>query len=160
MRTLKYIGLCAAGLVVDAACMMCDWLLLRIIDFCYNSAVLYLIVGVALCIASGFAHAAFMNIIRKRLSKKASVYPRVVFAAPLAVSVFVFVLALILYRTLWAERTGFFDYSPAISMVIISVYSAAVLIVSWISTLCIDCHLGKGEPAKFVESDEHGRDGK
>lgn len=160
METMKYIGLCAAGLAVDAACMLGDWQLMQIVDFYYDSAVLFLIVGAALCIGSGFAHAAFMNIIRKRLSKKASVYLRVVFAAPLAVSVFVFVLALVLDRTLWAERTGFFNYSPAISMVIISVYSAAALMICWLSTICVDHHWGKGKTVKPVESDEHGGDGK
>lgn len=68
MTKLKYAGLCAAGLAMNLACLLIDWLFCYIFDLFYTVSIgLFIIVGTVLCIGSGFLHVAFMNIIRKRL---------------------------------------------------------------------------------------------
>lgn len=65
MINLKYAGLCAAGLAMNLACLLIDSFLGSTLDY---DIPMYFLVGILLCIGSGFAHAAFMNIIRKSLS--------------------------------------------------------------------------------------------
>ena len=66
MIKLKYAGLCAAGLSMNLACLLIDSFLGSTLDY---DIPMYFLVGILLCIGSGFAHAAFMNIIRETLNK-------------------------------------------------------------------------------------------
>lgn len=82
MIKLKYAGLCAAGLAMNLACLLIDWLFCYIFDLFYTVSIgLFIIVGAVLCIGSGFLHVAFMNIIRKRLMISSKWYFLTVFAA-------------------------------------------------------------------------------
>ena len=113
MTKLKYAGVCAAGLAVELACLMIDLYLGSALGF---DIPLYLVVGILLCIGSDFAHVAFMNIIRKKLVRRSKWYLLAVFAAPLALCALAVVVAIVLDMTIWAERSGFFNFSPAVSI--------------------------------------------
>ena len=139
MIKLKYAGLCAAGLAMNLACLLIDSFLGSTLDF---DIPLYFWVGILLCIGSGFAHAAFMNIIRKKLVRRSKWYLLAVFAAPLALSALAVVVAIVLDMTLWAERSGFFNFSPAISIFFVAVGVGVACSLSGIATLCIQQILG------------------
>ena len=144
MIKLKYAGLCAAGLAMNLACLLIDSFLGSTLDF---DIPMCFLVGILLCIGSGFAHAAFMNIIRKNLVRRSKWYLLAVFA--LAV-----VAAIVLDMTIWAERSGFFNFSPAVSIVLIAIGVAAVTSYSGIATLCVQPLLGVAEPDKNEERDQ------
>ena len=55
MKNLKYAGLCAAGIAVNFACPLIDWLFCYVFDLFYTVSIgLFVIVGAVLCIGSGF----------------------------------------------------------------------------------------------------------
>ena len=151
MINLKYAGLCAAGLAMNLACLLIDSFLGSTLVY---DIPMYFLVGILLCIGSGFAHAAFMNIIRKKLVRRSKWYLLAVFAAPLALSALAVVAAFVLDMTIWAERSGFFNFSPAVSIVLIAIGVAAVTSYSGIATLCVQPLLGVAEPDKGEEHDK------
>ena len=151
MIKLKYAGLCAAGLAMNLACLLIDSFLGSTLDF---DIPMYFLVGLLLCIGSGFAHAAFMNIIRKKLARRSKWYLLAVFAAPLALSALAVVAAFVLDMTVWAERSGFFNFSPAISIFFVAVGVGVACSLSGIATLCVQPLLGVAEPDKGEEHDK------
>lgn len=151
MTKLKYAGLCAAGIAVDLACLLIDLYIGSALGF---DVYLYFGIGILLCIGSGFAHVAFMNIIRKKLVRRLKWYLLAVFAATLALSGLAVLLAIVLDMTVWAERSGFFNFSPAVSIVLIAIGVAAVTSYSGIATLCVQPLLGVAEPDKGEEHDK------
>lgn len=148
MINLKYAGLCAAGLAVESACFALDLLIYEIVDrtFGYLPVTAYIIFGAALCIASGFVHVKFMNIIRQKLAMKPTWYLLAVFAAPLALSALAFAVGIVLDLTVWSGRTGFFNYSPSVRIFIGVIPIVVVSSISWVSTLCIDQYFGAAKP--------------
>ena len=146
MIKLKYAGLCAAGLAMNLACLLIDSFLGSTLDV---DIPMCFLVGILLCIGSGFAHAAFMNLVRR-----SKWYLLAVFAAPLALSALAVVAAIVLDMTIWAERSGFFNFSPAVSIVLIAIGVAAVTSYSGIATLCVQPLLGVAEPDKNEERDQ------
>lgn len=151
MIKLKYAGICAAGLAMNLACLLINSFLCSTLDF---DIPMYFLVGILLCIGSGFAHAAFMNIIRKKLVRRSKWYLLAVFAAPLALSGLAVLLAIVLDMTVWAERCGFFNFSPAVSIFLIAIGVAAVTSYSGIATLCVQPLLGVAKPDKGEEHDK------
>lgn len=151
MTKLKYAGLCAAGLAVDLACLMIDLFLGSIMDF---DIYLCLCVGILLCIGSGFAHVAFMNIIRKKLVRRSKWYLLAVFGAPLALSALAFVLGIVLDLTVWSGRSGFFNYSPSVRILFAVIPIVVVSSISGIATLCVQPLLVVAEPDKGEERDQ------
>jgi len=151
MTKLKYAGLCAAGLAVDLACLVIDSYLGSTMDF---DIYLYFGVVILLCIGSGFAHVAFMNIIRKMLVRQSKWNLLAVFAAPLALSALAFALGIVLDLTVWSGRSGFFNYSPSVRILFAVIPIVVVSSISGVATLCIQPLLGVAEPDKNEERDQ------
>ena len=136
---------------MDLACLMIDLYLGSALGF---DIPLYLVVGILLCIGSGFAHVAFMNIIRKKLVRRSKWYLLTVFAAPLALSALAFVLGIVLDLTVWSGRSGFFNYSPSVRILFAVIPIVVVSSISGIATLCVQPILGVAEPDKNEERDQ------
>lgn len=136
---------------MELACLVIDLFLGSTLGF---DIPLYLVVGILLCIGSGFAHVAFMNIIRKKLVRRSKWYLLAVFGAPLALSALAFALGIVLDLTVWSGRSGFFNYSPSVRILFAVIPIVVVSSISGIATLCVQPFLGVAEPDKNEERDQ------
>ena len=83
MTKLKYAGLCAAGIIVDIICIFVDSIVCVKFDhFLINPQIVFVLIGLGLCIGAGFAHVAFMNIIMEKPVMRAKWYLLLVFVVP------------------------------------------------------------------------------
>lgn len=152
MKKLKYAGLCAAGIAVNFACPLIDWLFCYVFDLFYTVSIgLFIIVGAVLCIGSGFLHVAFMNIIRKRLMMSSKWYFLTVFAALVVLCGLGIILTFAFSESICAGWDGL---GKAMTLFFFSIGIGGVAIVSGISTLCIQPLLGVAEPDKGEERDQ------
>lgn len=139
MRYLKYIGLCAAGLATDLACLAS----VAVFYALFESWALALFLGVVFCIVSGFANVAFMNIIRRKLALTAWWYALAVFIVPVVLSVLGIILTYVLWCTVW---TGWDGLGEALSLFFTSLGVGASSLVCGISAACVNGCLGAEDP--------------
>lgn len=138
MSKLKYAGLCAAGIVLNVACTsLCLYLIMQVFIGNPYEFIPYLI-GLVICAAAGFVHVLVLNIIRKKLSKKTFGYALAVFFIPAGIANLGLILPLLEIKM---------NFSVGLSMFLNSIAILPVIIVSGISTLCFNQHLGAPEPA-------------
>lgn len=148
MKFWKYAGLCAAGSAVNFACLPLDWLFCCLLDsFCTVSIGLFIAVGIVLCIGSGFAHVAFLNVIRKNLMITTKWYFLAAFFFPVVLSGLGLILA---FSGVWSGWDGL---GKALTLFFISLGIGASALISSISAVFVDNFLGVPGP------DENG-DGK
>ena len=138
MAKLKYTGLCAAGIALNVACAaLCLFLIMQVFIGNPYEFIPYLI-DFALGIVAGFVHVQLMNIIRKKLEKKAFGYALAVFVVPMGLAILGVIIPFAAVRM---------NFSVGLSMLMYSFSILPVIIVSGISTLCFNQHFGAPEPA-------------
>ena len=137
MGKLNYAGICAAGIALNVACTVL-FLFMRMQVFIGNpyKFIPYLI-DLALGIVAGFVHVQLMNIIRKKLEKKAFGYALAVFVVPMGLAILGVIIP-------FADNMSI---SIGIPMFVYSGAILPVIIISGISTLCFNQHFGAPEPA-------------
>lgn len=150
MRYLKYMGLCAAGLATDLACLA----LVAVFFALFESWFLAFLLGVFLCVGSGFAHVAFMNIIRRKLALTAWWYVLAVFIVPVVLGVLGIILAFVLGDTVWAGWNGL---GKALSLFFTSLGVGVSSLICGISAACVNGCLGAEgpKPLKFYGKDDN-----
>ena len=148
MKFWKYAGLCAAGSAVNFACLPLDWLFCCLLDSFFTVSIgLFIAVGIVLCIGSGFAHVAFLNVIRKKLMITTKWYFIAAFLFPLVLSGLGLILAFS------GVFSGWDGLGKALTLFFISLGIGASALISSISAVFVDHFLG------VPETDENG-DGK
>lgn len=148
MKFWKYAGLCATGSAVNFACLPLDWLFCCLLDSFFTVSIgLFIAVGIVLCIGSGFAHVAFLNVIRKNLMITTKWYFLAAFLFPLVLSGLGLILA---FSGVWSGWDGL---GKALTLFFISLGIGASALISCISAVFVDHFLGVPGP------DENG-DGK
>ncbi len=145
MKRLKYAGLCAAGISLNMCCLVLDvFLVVRIYDSFYNIGYILLPVGVVLCGASGFVHSRLRNVIRKRLGMRALGYSLAVFIIPGILG---------LCGMLFAFFPGL-DLVTGLSLLIDSALVAGACLISGVSTILFERHLGYDEQESVSKEGE------
>lgn len=133
MAKLKYAGLCTAGIALNVACStLCLFLIMQVFLGNPYEFIPYLI-GLVLGIAAGFVHVLLMNIIRKKLEKRAFGYALAVFVVPMGLAILGVIVPFAAVSMGFGDRLSMFLYSFSI---------LPVIIVSGISTLCFSQHFG------------------
>lgn len=147
MKFWKYAGLCAAGSAVNFACLPLDWLFCYLLDsFCTVSIGLFIAVGIVLCIGSGFAHVAFLNVIRKNLMITTKWYFLAAFLFPLVLSGLGVILAFS------GVFSGWDGLGKALTLFFISIGIGASALISSISAVLVNQFLGVHEPDENGDS--------
>lgn len=148
MKFWKYAGLCATGSAVNFACLPLDWLFCCLLDSFFTVSIgLFIAVGIVLCIGSGFAHVAFLNVIRKNLMITTKWYFLAAFFFPVVLSGLGLILAFS------GVFSGWDGLGKALTLFFISLGIGASALISSISAVFVDHFLG------VPETDENG-DGK